>query len=165
MTAVGCRSYGDATRKYICIANVCYREIYLQFQEVNCYGHEHVKISNKFAVLENLADISKSWESIRENIKTSALGSLGNYSKTSLIWTNWEQTLVQISESLNYRSATENMFREFIKWTSHVLLSNITVLFSLCNFFFSEILVSEASSLRICSLASDFLGLECFDFK
>jgi hypothetical protein len=30
------------------------------------------------------------------------------YSKTSLIRTNWERTLVQISERLNYRSDTEN---------------------------------------------------------
>jgi hypothetical protein len=30
------------------------------------------------------------------------------YSKASQIWTNEEQTLVQISGSLNYRSATEN---------------------------------------------------------
>jgi hypothetical protein len=49
------------------------------------------------------------------------------YSMTSLIWTNWEQTLVKISESLNYRSATENMFREVIKWTSHVFSGNTTL--------------------------------------
>jgi hypothetical protein len=35
--------------------------------------------------------------------------------KTSLIQTNWEQTLVQITESLNYRSVTENMFKEVIR--------------------------------------------------
>jgi hypothetical protein len=46
---------------------------------------------------------------------------------TSLIRTNWERTLVQISESPNYRSATENMFREVIKWTSRVFLGNKTL--------------------------------------
>jgi hypothetical protein len=45
---------------------------------------------------------------------------LGIYSKTSLIPTNWERTLVQISESPNYGNATENMFREVIKWTSRL---------------------------------------------
>jgi hypothetical protein len=41
---------------------------------------------------------------------------LGNkYSKFSLIQTNWEQTLIQISENPNYRSVTENMFREVTK--------------------------------------------------
>jgi hypothetical protein len=50
-----------------------------------------------------------------------------NCSKTSLIQTNWEGTLVEISESLNYRSATENMFREVLKRTSHVFLSNRTL--------------------------------------
>jgi hypothetical protein len=49
------------------------------------------------------------------------------YSKTSLIQTNRERTLVQISESPNYRSATENMFREVIKWTSCVCLGNTTL--------------------------------------
>jgi hypothetical protein len=29
------------------------------------------------------------------------------YSNTSLIWANWEQTLVQISESLNYEVPLE----------------------------------------------------------
>jgi hypothetical protein len=41
-----------------------------------------------------------------------------------VIQTDWEQTLVQISESPNYGNATENMFREVIKWTSHVFLGN-----------------------------------------
>jgi hypothetical protein len=49
-------------------------------------------------------------------------------SKTSLIRTNWERTLFQISESPNYKSATENMFREVIKWTSRVFLGNTKVL-------------------------------------
>jgi hypothetical protein len=44
------------------------------------------------------------------------------YNNTSLIRTNWKQTLVRISESAN-----ENMFREVIKWTSRVF-------FRKCNF-------------------------------
>jgi hypothetical protein len=43
------------------------------------------------------------------------------YIKTSLIRTNLELTLVEISESPNYRSATENMFREAIKWACKCL--------------------------------------------
>jgi hypothetical protein len=41
-----------------------------------------VKISNRFAALEILAenvDISRTWESMRENIKASTLKSLGYY--------------------------------------------------------------------------------------
>jgi hypothetical protein len=53
------------------------------------------------------------------------------YSKTSLIRTNWERTLVQISESPNYRSATENMLREVIKWTSLFFLGNTTLFWNL----------------------------------
>jgi hypothetical protein len=53
------------------------------------------------------------------------------YSKTSLIRTNWERTLVQISESPNYGSATEHMFRELIKWTSRVLLGNTTLFWNI----------------------------------
>jgi hypothetical protein len=49
------------------------------------------------------------------------------YSNTSLIRTNWERTLVQISQGPNYRSATENMFTEVIKWTSRVILGNTTL--------------------------------------
>jgi hypothetical protein len=49
------------------------------------------------------------------------------YSKNSLIRANWERTLVQISESPNYRSATENMFREVIKWASRVFLGTTTL--------------------------------------
>jgi hypothetical protein len=50
----------------------------------------------------------------------------GYYSKTSLIQTNWEKTLVQISESPNYRSDTENMFRE--------VMMDFTCLFRQYNF-------------------------------
>jgi hypothetical protein len=46
------------------------------------------------------------------------------YSKTSLIRTNWERILVQISESPNYRTATENKFKEVIKSAWRVLLGN-----------------------------------------
>jgi hypothetical protein len=59
---------------------------------------------------------------------THYFGFHGNYSNTSLIETNWERTLVQISVSLNYRSANENMFMEVIKWISRVSLGN-TILF------------------------------------
>jgi hypothetical protein len=41
-----------------------------------------VEISNRFAALENLdavVDISRAWETIRENIKISAKESLGYY--------------------------------------------------------------------------------------
>ena len=41
-----------------------------------------IKISNRFAALEDLSDsehINRAWESIKENIKTSAKESLGLY--------------------------------------------------------------------------------------
>jgi hypothetical protein len=41
-----------------------------------------VKITNRFAALENFddnVDMSRAWENIRENIKTSAKDSLGHY--------------------------------------------------------------------------------------
>jgi hypothetical protein len=41
-----------------------------------------VKITNRFATLENCGDnvdMNTAWENIRENIKTSAQGSLGHY--------------------------------------------------------------------------------------
>jgi hypothetical protein len=44
-----------------------------------------------------------------------------------MIRTNWERTLVQISESPNYRSATNNMFEEVVKWISHLSLGNKTL--------------------------------------
>jgi hypothetical protein len=46
------------------------------------------------------------------------------YNKTSLIRTNWVQTLVQISLSPNCKSATENVLREVTKWTSHFSIGN-----------------------------------------
>jgi hypothetical protein len=49
------------------------------------------------------------------------------YSKTSLIQTNLEQILVQISESLNYRSDGASMFREVMKWIMCVFLGNTTL--------------------------------------
>jgi hypothetical protein len=42
----------------------------------------HVKITNRFAALENFddnVDMNRAWENIRENIKTSAKDSLGQY--------------------------------------------------------------------------------------
>jgi hypothetical protein len=55
--------------------------------------HCQVKISNRFAVLEilddddNDVDISKAWESVRENVKASPMESLGYYElKQSKPW-------------------------------------------------------------------------------
>jgi len=49
-----------------------------------------IKMSNRFAALENLndsEDINRAWENIKENIKTSAKGSLGlNKLKTHKPW-------------------------------------------------------------------------------
>jgi N-dimethylarginine dimethylaminohydrolase len=56
---------------------------------------------------------------------------LGQHSKLSLIQTNWEQNLVQISESPNYISVIENMFKEVIKFTSLVSLGNTTLCWNL----------------------------------
>jgi hypothetical protein len=50
------------------------------------------------------------------------------YSKTSLIRSNLERILVQISESPHNRNTTKNMFREVIKWTSRVFLRNTVFL-------------------------------------
>jgi hypothetical protein len=50
--------------------------------EVEGKEQYHVKISNRFAALENLdteVDINKAWDAIRENIKISASESLGYY--------------------------------------------------------------------------------------
>jgi hypothetical protein len=49
------------------------------------------------------------------------------HSKTSLILASWERTLDKTSESLNYGSATGNMFRKVIKRASCVFLSNKTL--------------------------------------
>jgi hypothetical protein len=49
------------------------------------------------------------------------------YSKTSIIQTNWEQTLVQINEGPNYRRATESQFREVMKWILYALSGNVTL--------------------------------------
>jgi hypothetical protein len=51
--------------------------------------------------------------------------------KTTPILTNWDWTLIEISESPNYRSADEDMFREVIKWISHVILGHPAVLWNL----------------------------------
>jgi hypothetical protein len=43
-----------------------------------------IKISNRFAALENLSDsedINRAWENIKENIKTSATMSLGMHER------------------------------------------------------------------------------------
>ena len=44
--------------------------------------HYKIKVSNRFADFENLSDsevINRAWENIKENIKTSAKGSVGLY--------------------------------------------------------------------------------------
>jgi uncharacterized membrane protein len=38
-----------------------------------------IEITNRFTALENGQDISRAWENIKENIKTSATDSLGLY--------------------------------------------------------------------------------------
>jgi hypothetical protein len=75
-----------------------------------------------------------------------------NCSKTSRFRTNWEQILVQISESQNYTSATENMLRKVIKWTSHVFSGNATLLLNLDCISQKKLLMTV-------------LDLECFELK
>jgi hypothetical protein len=44
----------------------------------------HVEVSNRFAALKDLdaeVNINNTWETVRENIKISAKGSLGYYEK------------------------------------------------------------------------------------
>jgi hypothetical protein len=44
--------------------------------------HDHIKISNRFATLENLndsMDVNRAWEDIKENIEISTKESLGLY--------------------------------------------------------------------------------------
>jgi hypothetical protein len=53
-----------------------------KLDEVEGKKQYRVKISNRFAALENLdndVDINRAWETIRENIKISAKMSLGYY--------------------------------------------------------------------------------------
>jgi hypothetical protein len=47
------------------------------------------------------------------------------YSNTSLIRTTWERTLVQISESSNYKSATENTGSNKMDFTCHFRQYNL----------------------------------------
>jgi hypothetical protein len=82
------------------------------------------------------------------------------YSKISLIRTNWERTLVQISESSNYTSATENMFREVIKWTKikcRATKQLTCTVHANAEYF--------TLTLRVCSLSGYFSSLEFYDFK
>jgi len=57
-------------------------------------GKNHIKISDRFAALENLnysKDINRAWESIKENIKTLAKESLDLYElKQHKPWFNKE---------------------------------------------------------------------------
>jgi len=51
-----------------------------KLNETEVIKHYHIKISNRFAALENLSDsedINRAWENIKENIKISAKESLG----------------------------------------------------------------------------------------
>jgi predicted restriction endonuclease len=51
-----------------------------KLKEVEDKEQYHVEISNKFAALKNTeVNISRTWETIRENIKISAKESLGDY--------------------------------------------------------------------------------------
>jgi hypothetical protein len=50
--------------------------------ELEFRKHYHIKISNRFAALENLSDsmdINRAWDDIKENIKISGKESLGLY--------------------------------------------------------------------------------------
>jgi hypothetical protein len=82
------------------------------------------------------------------------------YSKISLIWTNWERTLVQISESSHYTSATENMFRKVIKWKKIKCRATKTL---------TRTVHANAESftlaLRVRTPSGDFLSLDFYDFK
>jgi len=54
-----------------------------KLHELKVRERYQIEMSNRFAALENLSDkeeINRSWEDIKENIKTSAKGSLGLYS-------------------------------------------------------------------------------------
>ena len=49
--------------------------------------HYQIDITNRFAALENLnedKDVNRTWENIKENIKTSAKGSLGVHDGSSI---------------------------------------------------------------------------------
>ena len=53
-----------------------------KLSELEVSKQYQIKISNRFAALENLNDskaINRTWENIKENIKTSAKASLGLY--------------------------------------------------------------------------------------
>jgi hypothetical protein len=63
-----------------------------ELKEVGAKEQYHIKISNRFAALENLdteAYINRAWETIRENIKISAKDTLGYYElKKHKSWLN-----------------------------------------------------------------------------
>ena len=53
-----------------------------KLHELDVTKQYHVKISNRFPALENLNDsecTNRAWEYMKENIKTSAIDSLGLY--------------------------------------------------------------------------------------
>jgi hypothetical protein len=58
-----------------------------KLSELEVRKQYQLKISNKFAALENLEvseDINRTWENIKENIKISAQGSLGLHERNSI---------------------------------------------------------------------------------
>jgi hypothetical protein len=53
-----------------------------KLSELEFRKHYHIKISNRFAALENLndsMDVNRAWEDMKENIKIAAKVSLGLY--------------------------------------------------------------------------------------
>jgi hypothetical protein len=50
-----------------------------KLNKIKSKDQSYVEISNKFADLENLVDINRAWESIRENINISTNNSPGYY--------------------------------------------------------------------------------------
>jgi hypothetical protein len=64
------------------------------------------------------------------------------YSKTSLIQTNLERTLVQIGKSLNHGSPTESVFREVIRWNVICLSRQYNIILKLRLFIIKYIYLS-----------------------
>jgi len=59
-----------------------------KLNELEVSKHYHIEISKRFAALENVIDgedINRVWESIKENIKTSAKESLGMHERTQCL--------------------------------------------------------------------------------
>jgi hypothetical protein len=56
----------------------------------------------------------------KSHMKSPKIHGRESKSVVQTVQTNWERSLIQIAESPNYVSATENMFGEVIKWASCV---------------------------------------------